>query len=89
MARSTYKYYSFDNLEILNYIHYLTEHNNLLVSKNIRSLTLHQLNYYLPFNIYTGKWVIKKYFLKHHWNFKVGQFTKTRKPFFFRSKKKR
>jgi len=89
MARSTYKYYNFNDLEITNYIYYLTENNNLLISNNSRSLTIHKLNYYLPFNIYTGKWTIKKYFFKNHWSFKLGQFTKTRKPFFFRSKKKR
>lgn len=54
-----------------------------------RRTTLTKLNYFIPSLLYTGKWSVEKNFTKYHVGFKLGQFTKTRKPFYFRSKKKK
>ena len=54
-----------------------------------RHITIHKLNYYMPVDIHLGKITIPHKFTKFHFNFKVGQFSTTKKPFYFRSKKKR
>jgi len=54
-----------------------------------RRTTLTKLNYFIPAVLYTGKWSVEKNFTRYHVGFKLGQFTKTRKPFYFRSKKKK
>ena len=89
MARSSWKYLYLTNFNILNYLEYFIEEYRVENSIAKRHTTLHNLNYFLPYTIYTGKWTIQKKFTKYHLNFKLGEFTKTRKPYFFRSKKKR
>lgn len=89
MARSVFKYYSFNNSEIINYIFFLTEYKKLINLESKRCTTITKLNDYLSFNIHTGKWIVLKRIQSNYWGFKLGQLTKTRKPFFFRSKKKR
>lgn len=54
-----------------------------------RKITLTKLNYFIPALLHTGKWLVERNFTKYHTSFKLGQFTKNRKPFYFRSKKKK
>ena len=89
MARASWKYHFFKNFEIEQYTNnFLEESYNLNVKSNNRNSTIHKLNYFLPVNLHTGKWVIKPTLTKLHVGFKLGQLTKTRKPYYFRSKKK-
>ncbi len=89
MARASWKYHFFKNVEVEQYINHITENDYDLIDKNNdRSTTVHKLNYYLPVTLHTGKWLITPTLTKLHIGFKLGQFTKTRKPYYFRSKKK-
>lgn len=90
MARAGWKYYFFKDFEVEQYSDYLFDDLVLpQVLNNKRHNTIHLLNYFLPVDIHTGKWTIDRKFNKYFINFKLGQFTKNRKPFYFRSKKKR
>lgn len=80
----------FKDKEIEQYINYITDENIINnLEDNKRHLTIHKLNYFLPYRVYTGKWTIYTQLTKYHFSFKLGQLTKTRKPFYFRSKKKK
>lgn len=91
MARASWKYHYFLNEEIDNYIEYLSEENfvNETIPINSRIKTITQLNYFLNVEIYNGKWHIFKKLSKHYFGYKLGNFTKNRKPYYFRSKKKK
>lgn len=54
-----------------------------------RSTTVNNLNNHREFHLHQGKYHTYVYVTKFALNRKLGMFTKTRKPFFFRSKKKR
>ncbi len=88
MARSSWKYHFYKTEDIENYINYLTDssvYNNL----TSRVATITKLNFFRQGLIYTGKYEVLKNFSRYHIGFKVGAFTKNRKPFYFRSKKKK
>ena len=89
MARASWKFHFFKNFEVEQYINHIVEESyDLNTKNNNRNSTIHKLNFFLPLNLHTGKWLIKPNLTKFHIGFKLGQLTKTRKPFFFRSKKK-
>jgi ribosomal protein S19 len=73
----------------MNYTSKLTD-NLVNVNKlnTKRNSTIHKLNYFGKAEIYTGKWLVELNLSKYSFGFKLGQFTKTRKPYYFRSKKK-
>lgn len=54
-----------------------------------RHNTITKLNCFTYPEIYTGKWVVEQRLTSHYIGFKLGQVTKTRKPYYFRSKKKK
>ncbi len=90
MARAGWKFYMFRDLDIENYVNYITDDTTILNRQpNKRHLTIHQLNYFLPVTLHTGKWSIEPQLTKFHFGFKYGQLTKNRKPYYFRSKKKK
>lgn len=87
LARSSGKYHYYLKNEINSYISNLLDISN---SESIyrRHTTITQLNQNQLGIIYTGKYTIDKFFSKYHVGLKIGSFTKSRKPFYFRSKKK-
>lgn len=89
LARASWKYHFFRKNEIEHYANYLTEDIRPTDVVTYRRNTITKLNYFIPTVIHAGKWSIDKYFTKYHVSFKIGQFTKNRKPFYFRSKKKK
>ena len=90
VARTSWKFYTFRDCDIEQYIDYITDYTPT-TSDTVykRHLTIHKLNYFLPVSLHTGKWVIEPNLNKYHFGFKFGQLTKTRKPYYFRSKKKK
>lgn len=88
MARSVSKYLYFNKYQIEHYINTLIYEDVANSFNEKRTTTIHKLNFNNEFIIHTGKWEIKKKFTKFHFNYKLGEFTKTRKPYYFRSKKK-
>lgn len=74
-----------------NYLNYLTDevYQDESIYTNSRFKTITKLNYFSSLTIYTGKWLVDKTLSRHYIGIKVGQLTKTRKPFYFRSKKKK
>lgn len=72
-----------------HYANYLTDDIKPEYPMVNRRTTLTKLNYFIPALLYTGKWSVEKNFTRYHVGFKLGQYTKTRKPFYFRSKKKK
>lgn len=89
MSRASWKYHHYASQDIESYINYLTEYNNPEIIFPQPTITIHKLNYFKPIYLYTGKWGIEFKFTRYHKSFKYGQFRKTRKPFYFRSKKKK
>lgn len=89
MARSSWKYHFFKLNELEQYVNYLTDNEVVSTTVPKRKTTLHKFNYFIPQTLHTGKWLVDKYFSKYHIGFKLGQFTKNRKPYYFRSKKKK
>lgn len=88
LARASWKYHFFKESEVEDYALYLTDSGGPRV--NIyRKSTLTRLNFFKPSSISCGKYIVDKFFTKYHIGFKVGEFTKNRKPFYFRSKKKK
>ena len=67
----------------------MTDNTVEIVNHPSRYITINKLNYHNINNLYTGKWEVEKTFTLQHVSFKLGQFTKTRKPYYFRSKKKK
>lgn len=90
VARSVWKYFFFKKFELEQYINYLFDDGFDVESLNYKRInTVTALNYFIPVNIHFGKLSLNKVFTKHFIGFKLGSFTKTKKPFYFRSKKKR
>lgn len=91
MARAGWKYHSFKSEEITNYINYITEEDfyNEAVNWNSRYKTITKLNCFDYVTIYTGKFEAEFRLSKYFIGCKLGQLSKTRKPYFFRSKKKK
>ena len=88
MAKASWKYHFFKENEIEDYIDFLSESGSKIEHNTKRHTTLTKLNFHKTYNLYTGKWFFEKKFLLYNVSYKVGQYTKTRKPYYFRSKKK-
>lgn len=89
LARASWKYHFFRKSEIEQYCEYLIDNVRPEIYYPKRHDTITKLNYFVIRKIYTGKWLVERNFTKYHTSFKVGQFTKNRKPYYFRSKKKK
>lgn len=88
MARASWKYHFYKKNEITAYVNYLLDvPQSEILSK--RKTTITKLNCFNYAEVYTGKYTLEKRFSKYHIGLKLGAFTKNRKPFYFRSKKKK
>jgi ribosomal protein S19 len=88
VAKSSWKYHFYKKSDIECYIDYITDTQNNSYN-SCRNTTLTKLNSFKPSILYSGKYTFERFFTKYHIGFKLGSFTKTRKPFYFRSKKKK
>lgn len=89
LARASWKYHFFQKYEVEDYVNFLTDsyfEEQFIISRNV---TITKLNFFKQLSVSTGKFIVDKSISKYHISHKVGQFTKTRKPFYFRSKKKK
>ena len=90
MARSRWKFFFYKKFEVEKYVNYfLDEYVEATDINYKRFSTIHYFNFFLPVKIHFGKLSIFKSFSKYYIGWKLGSFTKTKKPFYFRSKKKR
>lgn len=89
LARASWKYHFFKDADVENYANYLTDAPSEFDFNSLRKTTITKLNFFKPAVISTGKYTVEKYLTKYHIGFKLGGFTKNRKPFYFRSKKKK
>lgn len=88
MAKSSRKYHFYKKSDVEGYINNLIDTKDNSYMSN-RRVTLTRLNYFKPSSLYSGKYTIERFFTKYHIGLKLGSFTKNRKPFYFRSKKKK
>jgi len=89
LARASWKYHFFQNNEIEDYTNFLTDSYFEEQCISSRKITITKLNFFKHLSVSTGKTIVDKSISKYHVGCKVGQFTKNRKPFYFRSKKKK
>lgn len=89
MARASWKFHFFKYSEIEDYINYLTDYEFTSNLNTDRRSTVTRLNFFKLANLSTGKVDVDRVITKHHFSFKLGQLIKNRKPFYFRSKKKK
>ncbi len=88
MSRSSWKYIYHTDYDLEVFYSSIDNSFNL-PSNNRRSLTINRLNYTQNHYVYQGKYNVYFDTSIYCLNYKLGMFTKTRKPFFFRSKKKK
>ena len=90
MSRSSWKFLTIYKNDFIDYFNLLINDSYKYKYKYIyRNKTINYWNYRFFYKIYQGKYTKRIIFLKYHLGLKVGMFSKTRKPFFFRGKKKR
>ena len=89
MARAAWKYHFFQTPETEVYINYLIDDVKPEQPLTDRKITITKFNYFIPCEVYTGKWLVDKNLTKYHTSFKLGQFKKNKKPFYIRKKKKK
>ena len=89
MARSNYKYQPMYVDDLKNYFNKVFKEKKTIKKLKIskRKTIIKWNNFYLV-SIHQGKYNTELQQTYNHLGFKFGQFTKTRKPFFFRGKKK-
>ncbi len=66
-----------------------SENYKKITLKDHKNTTITRLNYIHAYSLYQGKYTITRFLKKFHIGYKLGELTKTRKPFYFRSKKKK
>ena len=88
MARSNWKYIYHTDYDLMVFYSKINSLFNI-PEHNVRSLTINMLNYTQNRYVYQGKYNVYFDTSIYCLNYKLGMFTKTRKPFFFRSKKKK
>lgn len=93
VSKSSWKYLQTNKEEMKYFLRdfYLEKKlrgKTVLPTKN-KSITLNHLNYNNVYIIYQGKFWVRKKFSIYTIGRNFGQFIKTRKPFYFRSKKKK
>lgn len=91
MAKSTYKYITFyqDDFDNYFYVKISDKSFNRIVVFTNRRRVLNSWNSKYIHVVHNGKVLIRHTATLFSHNRKLGEFSKTRKPFFFRSKKKR
>lgn len=90
MSRSAWKFTQITEFDLFLYFKNFTKKKYLPnYAPNIRAKSVNRWNYRTLFYISQGKYTVKVQPTIYHMSYKLGAFAKTRKPFFFRSKKKR
>lgn len=90
MARAAWKFTYVTDYDLCAYLKTYIKKTPLTSPQlNIRFKTFNQWNYKLGYFVPQGKYTIFIQPGLFHLNYKIGAFAKTRKPFFFRSKKKK
>ena len=90
MSRVAWKYLYFTDYDLCTYLKTQLKQSPCNdVVPNIRLKTLNRWNYSTVYFVDQGKIKVLVKPSLYHINFKLGAFAKTRKPFFFRSKKKK
>lgn len=88
MSRSNWKFVYHSEKDICSF--YKTINPTFeYISNNDRYMTVNRLNYKERRVVYQGKYKVFFDSSIYCINYKLGMFSKTRKPFFFRSKKKK
>lgn len=90
MSRSSKKYTTFYTQELILYFNKILNLKKNYIKTNLnRKKTLNSWNLQKVLAIHQGRYTSKHILCDFFLNLKVGSLSKTRKPFFFRSKKKR
>lgn len=89
MSRSNKKFLPLYTIDLKRYFTKLMNFNKLYIKNFSRKITINSWHINNKYSVYQGRYYSEHTFTEHSMNFKVGSFTKTRKPFFFRTKKKR
>ena len=93
MAKSSWKFLNTNSKEISKFLidFFLPKKykGRQIVRTYTKNITINYLNYMHRYFLYQGKFEVKKKFSMYHIGFNLGQFLKSRKPFYFRSKKKK
>lgn len=89
LARASWKFHFYKLQDLDNYVDYMTDTNLYSLENTTRHSTITKFNFFVPAVLHTGKVLVDKNFTRYHIGFKLGQFTKNRKPYYFRSKKKK
>lgn len=89
MSRSSYKFLPFFKHELNNYFFNLIEKKKISNYKVNRNITVNYWNIKTKVKIYQGRYNSIFKITKYHIGYKYSQLSKTRKPFFFRTKKKK
>lgn len=90
MSKSGYKFLFVSENDILIYLYNLSKKKKINIKKNnLRLCTVNRWNYKFLYNIHQGKYARIVLPSLYHFSYKLGMLIKTRKPFFFRSKKKK
>ena len=88
MARSNWKYIYYTDYD-LEVFYNSIDSSFIIPENNVRSLTINRLNYTQNHYVYQGKFNVYFDTSIYCLGYKLGMFTKTRKPFFFILKKKK
>jgi len=89
MSRSTFKYLPLYQDDLKNYFLNLIETKKIKRNIISKKKTINVWNNFYTVKLHQGKYSNVFKTTDYHIGVKFGEFTKTRKPFFFRSKKKR
>lgn len=90
MSRSASKFIFITEYDLATYLKtQIQPFYSVQFQPNIRQKTFNKWNYKSYYYIPQGKYTVKVRPTLYHLAYKVGSFAKTRKPFFFRSKKKK
>ena len=88
MSRSNYKYLPLYNDDMMEYFFFSINKTQIKTRKISKLKTITKWNNFTKANLHQGRYSNIIFCTNNHLGFKFGQFTKTRKPFFFRGKKK-
>lgn len=90
MSKSAWKFLFVSEYDLFTYLKtYMKRLRLPKYAPNLRAKTVNNWNYRFWFQVHQGKYIVRVRPTIYHTGYKLGSFTKTRKPFFFRSKKKR
>ena len=90
MSRSAWKFTSISEYDLYTYLRtYIKRTCPLKFLPSFRLKSLNKWNYRSIYFIHQGKYTVSIRPSIYHISYKLGAFAKTRKPFFFRSKKKK